>query len=96
MRVEDVADRHLEPGRELRLEPPREVAVDRVAHDDALGRHQEHGVVVVVLRAIELTGDVDDASLGRLLGRGARRETRRVRHIERATHVTNRMMMNSI
>ena len=30
-------------------------------------RHQEHGVVVVVLRAIELTGDVDDAPLGRLL-----------------------------
>ena len=60
MGVEHVADRHLEPRRELRLEPAREVAVDRVAHDDALGRHQEHGVVVVVLRAIELAGDVDD------------------------------------
>ena len=70
VRVEDVADRHLEPGRDLRLEPPREVAVDRVAHDDALGRHQEHRVVVVVLRAIELTGDVDDAPWRRLLSRG--------------------------
>ena len=62
VRVEHVADRHLEPRRDLRLEPAREVAVDRIAHDDAVGRHQEHRVVVVVLRAIELTGDVDDAA----------------------------------
>ena len=69
--VDDVADRHLEPRGELRLEPPPEVAVDRVAHDDALGRHQEHRVVVVVLRAVELTGDIDDTARGRLLGCGA-------------------------
>jgi hypothetical protein len=66
VRVENVADGHLEPRRDLGLEVAREVAVDRIAHDDALGRYQEHGVVVIVLRAIELPGDVDDAPHRRL------------------------------
>ena len=72
--VENVADGDFKPARDFALEPPREVAVDRVAHDDPVGRHQEDCVVVVVLRAIELAGDVDDAALRRLLSRGVRRE----------------------
>ena len=67
--IEHVANGHVEARGELRLEPPREVAVDRIAHDDALGRHQEHRVVVVVLSAVQLTRDVDDAPRGCLLGR---------------------------
>ena len=78
MGVEDVADRHLEPRRDLAFQPAREVAVDRIAHDDALGRHQEHGVVVVVLRAIQLTGHVDDAALRRLLRATRAWQSRRV------------------
>ena len=74
MRVQHVANGHLEPGRDLRLEPAREVAIDRIAHDDAVWRHQEHRVVVVVLRAVELPGDIDDAARGRLLRCGAGNE----------------------
>ena len=64
--IENVADRHFEARRELRLQPAGEVTVDRIAHDDALGRHEEHRVVIVVLGAIQLPRHVDDAPLRRL------------------------------
>ena len=74
MGVEEVTDGHLEARREFRLEVAREVAIDRVRHDDAFGRHQEHRVVVVVLRAVELSGDVHDAAGRRFLLRECARD----------------------
>ena len=70
VRIHDVAYRHAEPGRDFVLQPSREVAVYRVAHDHALGRDQKHRVVIVVLRAIQLARDVDDAACRLLLRRG--------------------------
>ena len=67
VRVQDITDGYLEACGVLGLQPPREVAVDRIRHDDALRRHQEDGVVVVVLGPVQLAGDVDDAARRRLL-----------------------------
>ncbi len=66
--VEHVAHGLFEALRDFLLEPQRELAADRVGHDDALRRHQEHVVVIVVLRAIKLPGDVRDAAGGRRRG----------------------------
>ena len=65
--VDHVADRHLEPLGELLLQPGGERRVDRVREDDAVGRDQEDGEVVVAAGAIEIPGDLDD-----LTGRTAR------------------------
>ncbi len=68
-----VLDRHSEALVDLGLQPGRGLGVDRIGGDDAVGRHQEDREVEVVLKAVEIAGDLGDRALGLALGHDARR-----------------------
>jgi bifunctional DNA-binding transcriptional regulator/antitoxin component of YhaV-PrlF toxin-antitoxin module len=63
-------NRLAETRRDLGLEPGRRVRIDRIGDDHALGRHQEHREMEVVLEAVEVAGDLGDRPLGRILCQG--------------------------
>src|SRR5687767_5258069 len=68
MAIKNVAHRSVRKSlRELSGEPGGEVRADRIGQDDAGRSHQKHGVVVVVLGAIEVAADADDAAHRRTL-----------------------------
>ena len=58
--VDDVADGDTVTLIELFLEPSRETGADRVRQNDAFGRDQEHGTVVVDRGPVRIPGDVAD------------------------------------
>ncbi len=55
--VDEEPDGLGEAPRDLGLEPPRGVGVDRVGRDDALGGHGEHRVVEVAAEPIDRPGE---------------------------------------
>jgi hypothetical protein len=64
--VKDVADRRFrEPLGQLRLQPERELHVDRIREDDPGWRDEEDGVVIVVLDTVQIARQLRDAAHGR-------------------------------
>ena len=60
MAVDHVLHRHLEPSRQLALEPRREFSSDWLNEHDAVRRHHEHREIVVHARVIDVARELAD------------------------------------
>ena len=72
VRVDQVRDRLVEAVRDLVLEPPRRISVDRVSHDNAILRDDHHAEVELVLEPIDVALDLGKPALGVLRVGGGR------------------------
>ena len=73
--VQHVSHRHAESTVQFSLQPLGELCVDRVAHDDAFGRHEKNRIVIIVLGSVDVAGDVGDDPSRRVLGQALGYET---------------------
>ena len=82
--VDEIAHGNVEARLQLVLQPASRVRIDRIGDDDSIARHEEYGVVKVVLKAIQIAGYFRNRPFG-FLGRC---RSRRHQHDtdERAEH----------
>ena len=67
MAEDQIADWLIEALLDLGLQPRRGLSIDRVRDDDAVGRDEENGEMKVVLKPIEIAGDLGNRALRRVL-----------------------------